>query len=328
MKSKKLQYLTIAAAFVLARLVLPRILSTNRSIPKPKVLSSNEADSIDCPSGNTLHVEFDGARDKPVLVFLHGLNSSSSEWFHQRLFFQSRFRLMFIDLPGHGKSALASDPSISAIADDLRYLLNHYDIQNPILYGHSLGGIVVMKYCIDNTNASVKGIVILHSTHTNALTTTKLAPLLVPLQNSFIIPFLKFSLKIPSLIWAASLFNHVNGIGLLFYRYLFFSGKQTSDQINFNMKIAFLAPPQTVATFLLELIKLNLTDDLKKIQVPALVLAAYEDRLTTPEANEFISSQIRGSQLKYVRTGHLSLIENFNEVNSAVNRYISGLGGR
>jgi pimeloyl-ACP methyl ester carboxylesterase len=235
---------------------------------------------------------------------------------------------MFIDLPGHGKSAMPADLSVDALAQDLEYVLNYFDIRNAILYGHSLGAMAIMKYCIDNPNAPVKGIIIQHSTHTNVLTTTKLAPILVPLQNSVIIPFLKFSLRNYPLIWSLSIFNHLNGLGLLFYRFLYFTGRQTSAQINFKMRIAALTSPKTVAWALLELVNLDLTNDLQKIQVPALILAAHDDRLTTTEANEFISSQIKGSQLQYVRTGHLSVMENFNEVNAKVNRFAVGLGFR
>lgn len=326
MKSlKTFKALSLLAVFVIGRCALARLLSSSGPVAKPQNLPTTQTCLLRCPSGNILHVEFDGLPDSQPLVLIHGLNSNSNQWFYQRQAFKDKYRLIFIDLPGHGRSAMPKDLSIAAIAEDLAYILDYFKIHQPILYGHSMGAMAVMKYCINHQDADIKGIVIQHSTHTNVLTTCSLAPVLVPLQRSVIVPFLKFSFKNHYLIWLISMFNHLNGLGLLFFRFVYFTGRQTAAQLNFKSKIAAFTSPKTVAWALLELVKLNLTDDLKKINAPALVLAAYNDRLTDLEANRFISSQIPDAQLRYVQTGHLSIIENYKQVNQAVQRFIAGL---
>ncbi|WP_020181085.1 alpha/beta fold hydrolase [Methylopila sp. M107] len=84
------------------------------------------------------------------LIFLHG-NSSSKDVFDLQLHSplgQSR-RCVAIDLPGHGASSDAYDPSrsysISGYADAVIEVLEALDIEQPILVGWSLGGQIALE---------------------------------------------------------------------------------------------------------------------------------------------------------------------------------------
>jgi pimeloyl-ACP methyl ester carboxylesterase len=322
---KKLRFLAVSASLLLFRYAMAKLISTSRPSETPEILASTETYLLKCPSGNIIHVEFDGLEHGQPLVLLHGLNSNSLQWFYQRKFFLDKYKLIFVDLPGHGKSAMPRSIAISSIAGDLAYILDYLRIEDPIIYGHSMGAMVAMEYCINHPEAKTRGMVLQHTTHTNVLYTNSLSKILAPLERSFIIPFLKFSLKNHRLIWLLSLGNYLNGLSVLFYRFLYFTGRQTSAQFEFKSRLAVLTSPKTVALALLELIQLNLTDRIKSIKVPSLIIAAYSDRLTTVEANEYIHSQIKESQLRYIKTGHFSLFENSFEVNRAVHNFIENL---
>src|SRR5271165_5784542 len=76
---------------------------------------------IDTPNG-AVAVHESGGRG-PAIVILHG-NSSSSRAFAKQLDgpLGTRFRLVAIDLPGHGGSDNAGDPALYAIKSQARTL--------------------------------------------------------------------------------------------------------------------------------------------------------------------------------------------------------------
>lgn len=84
------------------------------------------------------------------IVFLHGLGANGT----YGEFLVSAFpdkRIVLIDLPAHGASRFTgSDVDIYTIALDLPGLLEHYDIRQPIICGHSLGGQIALLYDIIN----------------------------------------------------------------------------------------------------------------------------------------------------------------------------------
>ena len=58
--------------------------------------------------------------------------------FHQ---LTDRYRVIAVDLRGHGESAVGSDGlGISRLADDLATLLTALDLRDAVVVGHSMGG--------------------------------------------------------------------------------------------------------------------------------------------------------------------------------------------
>lgn len=84
----------------------------------------------------------------PPLVFLHGGWMNADTWRTQVERFAEEYRVITFDLRGHGRTG-ATDRrqyTVELFADDLERLLNHLDIERPILCGLSLGGMVVQEY--------------------------------------------------------------------------------------------------------------------------------------------------------------------------------------
>ncbi|WP_127142669.1 alpha/beta fold hydrolase [Pelagibacterium montanilacus] len=104
---------------------------------------------ISAPSHNVEQLAFrDSGHGAPV-VMLHGLGFDGAVFDHQ---FESplsdMFRLISPDLPGHGASADAKDPSVtytvSGLADVVVQLLDALGLHKPVLMGWSLGGHVAL----------------------------------------------------------------------------------------------------------------------------------------------------------------------------------------
>jgi len=95
----------------------------------------------------------------PTLVFLHG-NSGCKAVFERQLahFKDSRFRLLAIDLPGHGGSEDAAEPqrtyTIPGYARLIEDVLQDLGIGSYILVGWSLGGNIALEMAGASTAAN------------------------------------------------------------------------------------------------------------------------------------------------------------------------------
>ena len=84
----------------------------------------------------------------PVVTFSHGWPLSSDAWDGQMLFLaQNGFRSVAHDRRGHGRSSQASSGNdMNGYADDLAAVIEALDLKNATLVGHSTGGGEVARY--------------------------------------------------------------------------------------------------------------------------------------------------------------------------------------
>lgn len=84
---------------------------------------------------------------QPV-VFSHGWPLNSDNWESQMFFLANHgFRTIAHDRRGHGRSSQPWEGNnMDTYADDLSELLEHLDIKNAMLVGHSTGGGEVIRY--------------------------------------------------------------------------------------------------------------------------------------------------------------------------------------
>ncbi|OGO71391.1 MAG: hypothetical protein A2Z49_08025 [Chloroflexi bacterium RBG_19FT_COMBO_56_12] len=92
---------------------------------------------------------------KAVVCLVHGLGEHSGRYAHVGAALNSAgYHLLAFDLRGHGKTLgkRGDLPSYEVVNKDVSLLLTEATIRYPnlpqILYGHSLGGMVVLYYCL------------------------------------------------------------------------------------------------------------------------------------------------------------------------------------
>jgi pimeloyl-ACP methyl ester carboxylesterase len=88
-------------------------------------------------------------RDRPTLVFVHGVSGSSSAWRAYEGRFERHYNLVTYDIRGHGKSRKynrRADYAIEAFVDDLAALLAHLSIRRCIVVGHSFAVLIVLEF--------------------------------------------------------------------------------------------------------------------------------------------------------------------------------------
>lgn len=84
----------------------------------------------------------------PVITFSHGWPLNSDAWDGQMLFLaQNGFRVVAHDRRGHGRSSQASSGNdMDGYADDLAAVIEALDLKDATLVGHSTGGGEVARY--------------------------------------------------------------------------------------------------------------------------------------------------------------------------------------
>lgn len=76
-----------------------------------------------------------------TLFFIHGSYIEQTYWNAQVKYFEPRYRVVTMDLAGHGKSGHErEDWTVRGLADDVTALVKFLNFDNVILIGHSLGG--------------------------------------------------------------------------------------------------------------------------------------------------------------------------------------------
>jgi pimeloyl-ACP methyl ester carboxylesterase len=95
--------------------------------------------------GITLAYEDRGA-GKPAFVFVHGWACNRTFFAPQAAHFAQQYRVVSVDLRGHGESDKPQGPyPIAAYADDLAYMIEHLGLGQVVAVGHSSGGMTVLQ---------------------------------------------------------------------------------------------------------------------------------------------------------------------------------------
>ncbi|MGV3770263.1 MAG: alpha/beta fold hydrolase [Sphingobium phenoxybenzoativorans] len=104
--------------------------------------------TITTKDGTEIFYKDQGPKDAQPIVFSHGWPLSSDAWEGQLVFFGKQgYRVIAHDRRSHGRSAQVWDNNtMDQYADDLAELIEKLDLKNVILIGHSTGGGEVTRY--------------------------------------------------------------------------------------------------------------------------------------------------------------------------------------
>lgn len=111
------------------------------------------------------YVDVDKRNDKSIgipLVLVHGAGSSHLAWALQLRDLSREYRLIAIDLSGHGMSDDGLDHvSIEGhFAEEVNALVRFLELDDFILVGHSMGGGVVMSYALKEDSLKPRALVL------------------------------------------------------------------------------------------------------------------------------------------------------------------------
>jgi pimeloyl-ACP methyl ester carboxylesterase len=99
-----------------------------------------------------------------AIVLLHGFLGSMYIWEKLLLSLSKRYKVVLIDLPGHGKTEnFGYVHKMDLMAEAVKAVLNELQLRRYVLIGHSMGGYVTMAFA-EKYMDNLRGVVLFHST--------------------------------------------------------------------------------------------------------------------------------------------------------------------
>jgi pimeloyl-ACP methyl ester carboxylesterase len=303
---------------------------TRKGEDEPKAERFPDQEQLKRPDGSIINIEHGGVRGKQAIVFIHGWNSNSMQWYYQKKHFSSQYHLILMDHPGLGKSKRPAnrDYSLENLASHLDAVIEHTQAKDPILWGHSMGGMTILTYCKTYAGklSSIKGLILEHTTFTNPTRTSILSGLLTTIQNPILKPLCWLMIILSPVLWLSRWMSYLNGNMLIMTRFMTFAGTQTHQQLNFTSLLSAMAPPAITARGVLGMFNYDATTILKDIKVPTLIVGADTDRLTKLEASVIMNQSIPNSKLVTLSpAGHMGFVERHQEVNKSVEAFLTSI---
>lgn len=103
----------------------------------------------------TLHVRDHGGGGVP-LILVHGAGRSLADWdIAAAHLLEAGYRVLAIDLPGHGRSPDIAPWSVHTVVERIAEALEVHGVVEPVVVGHSLGGLVAVEYARARTVRAV-----------------------------------------------------------------------------------------------------------------------------------------------------------------------------
>ena len=100
----------------------------------------------------------------PAIVLLHGFTESHAIWDEFVAPLADAFRVVTIDLPGHGQSGMLGEVhTMDDMAGAIKAVLDHLMIGECVLIGHSMGGYAALAFARQHVGR-VAGLGLFHST--------------------------------------------------------------------------------------------------------------------------------------------------------------------
>jgi len=110
--------------------------------------AASSSGSVISSDGVPIHYQVQGS-GTPTLVFVHCWSGDQTYWKAQVSHFSPHYRVVTLDLAGHGKSGLnRKDWTISAFARDVVAVVDDLNLDEIVLIGHSMGGTVVLEAAV------------------------------------------------------------------------------------------------------------------------------------------------------------------------------------
>jgi pimeloyl-ACP methyl ester carboxylesterase len=234
-----------------------------------------------------------------ALVFVHCWSCDKSYWANQLKYFGIRYKVIAIDLAGHGESGLGRvDWTIENYGKDVKAVIDKEKLDKVILIGHSLGGPVVLT-AAQLLGDKVKALVTIDTFQ--------------DIEQKFTQEQLDGFYKSFEKDFVAATKEFVKGL---------FPENADSTLVIEIAEDMSSAPPNVALASFRSLFKFDEAANFDKLQIP--VRFINSDKVQTNI--EAAKRHIKDFDLKIIRgVGHFPMLEKPDEFNSVLNETIKGL---
>jgi len=225
-------------------------------------------------------------KNKKTIIFLHGWGQNIEMMQSLANPFKEEFDILIVDLPGHGKSEEPKTVyTVYDYVDCLKKLIDSLNIINPILVGHSFGGKVSLLYA---SKYDVSKIVLLASPYKKAIT-----------KLSLKVKVLKNLKKIPGL----------NNLEEFAKKHIGSADYKNASPI--------------MRKILVETVNLDITEEIKKIKCPALIIwGTLDEAVDVSEAYELESLIKDSGVVIYENCTHYAYLERLGQTINVLKSFL------
>ncbi|WP_379547600.1 alpha/beta fold hydrolase [Qipengyuania sp. DSG2-2] len=125
---------------------------------------SEASQFVELRGGQTFHLRDEGPRDAPVVMLIHGANSSLHTWDVWTDQLKDNFRVVRFDTAGHGLTGPAADGEYTKAryVADIDAIADHLGLDTFVIAGNSMGGWMATSYAIAHPER-VSGLALLNA---------------------------------------------------------------------------------------------------------------------------------------------------------------------
>ncbi|EWG13206.1 alpha/beta fold hydrolase [Cytobacillus firmus] len=235
------------------------------------------------------------------LVLLHGFCGSKDYWGRVIPLLAEDFRVIAVDLPGHGESGLPEgELSIEKMAEAIKEAIDELELDKVSLFGHSLGGYVTLAFA-EAYGDNLKSFSLIHSTASPDSEEGK-----------------KGRDVAAGKIDKEGMESFINGL----VPKLFAPGEKHPDEIQLAKEIGYRTRAEGAKAALKAMKQReDRSHVLKRTELPVLIVAGDQDQIVPPEK----SFAVEGSNIKPVTingAGHMSMYEAPDELAEAIRGFL------
>jgi pimeloyl-ACP methyl ester carboxylesterase len=283
--------------------------------------------------GARLFVEEVGpAKARRGAVFLHGSALRTDAWYYQ-LEGIGEHRLVFYDLRGHGVSQPRGekDFTIKTLAEDLLEVIEACDLDEVVLVGHSVGGMIALDLCghrPELMGSLIQGLVLSNTTYRPAVETLAGGAAIAHLERLTRRPFDGLGTHHHRLDRLRRIIKPSDAIFMM-VSFAAFGPRASAKQIDFTYDMLAETPTDIIFDLIKSYRQFDVRDLLQDITVPALVIGAEHDRLTVSDASRHLAEQLPKAELVMLEDcGHMTMLERHHEFNVMLERFLNDHLGR
>lgn len=246
-------------------------------------------------SSNGLAYEIQKGSQKPV-VFIHGWLGSKDFWKLITPYLDLENTLIFYDQRCHGDSN-CSKYNVESLAQDLHDLVKELELEDPVIVGHSMGGMTALKYATEYDNFSRLCLL-----GTSASTPDP--------ENKSVKYFLNKFDELNREEWAEKITENYVGQS---------ENKKIKEMTRNELKQADEKP---IKYGLKSMINYDIRDQLEDLDLSAMIIAAENDGAITMEKSRELADLLE-CNLKKINTSHQMLPEKPEKIAKLISDFIN-----
>lgn len=283
------------------------------------------------PDGAELFVEEAGPPAPRGAVFVHGSALRTDLW-HYQIDGVGGQRLVFFDLRGHGRSQPKGDDdfSIDTLAYDLEAVIEDSELEEAVIVGHSIGGMIALQLCCirhEWLGSRIKGLVLSNTTYRPAYDTSIGGALVSKVERVIRNPLDMLGGYHGSVDRLRKIVKPTDQI-FLAVSFAAFGPHASAKQIDFTYDMLADTPSDVLFDLIKSYRDFDVADVLGGVTVPVLVITGTHDRLTVPRASEYLAQHLPKAELQVLEgCGHMTMLERHDDFNDMLQRFMADVLG-